>query len=246
MDSHYPFCRFSVRLTRTPNVTDDDRQTATERVRRAYDRIAPHYENYVGYVERHLLGDGRLWVCSRACGSTLELGIGTGRNLPYLPDDVRLVGLDLNTAMLAIAHQRAADLGRDVDLRVGDVQALDFRDGTFDSVVATMSLSSVPDSRRAVAEARRVLRPGGRFLALDFVRSPLLPVRAIQRVLEPLMVWRYGDHLLREPRDDLVAESFTIDQLERSKWGVVERVAARKPECIADLSVRSQPISLDA
>src|SRR5918997_2524934 len=180
--------------------------TETERVRRYYEQIAHRYDEYVGYFERLLVGDGRQWVCRQAAGDVLELAIGTGRNLPYYPADVQLTGVDLTPAMLELARQRAKRLGREVDLRLGDAQALDLPDARFDTVVATLALSSIPDDRRVVAEARRVLRPGGRFIVLDFVRSPLLTVRAIQRLLRPVMFRRYAFHLQRELRDPITAE----------------------------------------
>jgi ubiquinone/menaquinone biosynthesis C-methylase UbiE len=201
----------------------------TERVRRYYERTAHRYDEYVGYFEQLLVGEGRHWVCSQARGEALEIGIGTGRNLPYYPGDVRITGVDLTPAMLTIARRRACDLGRDVDLRLGDAQDLDLPDARFDTVVATLALSSIPDDRRAVAEVWRVLRPGGRFLLLEHVRSPLLPVRWLQRVLDPLFVRCYGDQLLREPLDHLAAAGFVVDRVERSKGGLIERLAARKP-----------------
>jgi len=73
-----------------------------------------------------------------------------------------------------------------------------------------------------------VLRPGGQILLLEHVRSPLLPVRLIEQLLEPLAVRFAADHLTREPLDYLAAEGFQIEQLERSKLGIVERVRARK------------------
>jgi ubiquinone/menaquinone biosynthesis C-methylase UbiE len=82
--------------------------------------------------------------------------------------------------MLEIARRRARELGREADLRVGDAQALDFPDDRFDSVVCTLSLCTIPDDRAAVAEVRRVLRPGGRFLLLEHVRSPGLPIRVAE------------------------------------------------------------------
>lgn len=131
--------------------------------------------------------------------------------------------------MLEVAHDRARALGREVALRVGDAQSLDFPDSSFDTVVSTLALCTIPDAARAVAEAKRVLRPGGQFLLLEHVRSPLLPVRAVQRALDPLFVRLQADHLLREPLWDIEAVGFAIDGLERAKWGVVERLVARKP-----------------
>lgn len=201
----------------------------TERVRRYFDEIAGKYDRFIGYSEKLLFGGGRRWVCEQARGEVLEIAVGTGRNLPYYRPDVRLTGIDISPEMLTIARQRADALGHDASLHVGDAQALDFPDGRFDTVVSTLTLCTIPADRRAVAEVWRVLRPGGRFLLLEHVRSPNLPVRAIQRLLDPLFVRFSADHLLREPLHDLIAQGFAVDRLERSKWGIVERLAAHKP-----------------
>ncbi len=201
----------------------------TERVRRLYDGMAGKYDRLVGVAEKLLIGDGRRWVCSHARGDTLEIAVGTGRNFPFYPADVRLVGIDLSPGMLEVARARAQELGREVDVHLGDAQALDFPDGSFNTVVATLALCTIPDEQRAVAEAKRVLRPGGSFVLLEHVRSPRLPVRAVQRLLDPLFVRFGADHLLREPLEPVRAEGFVVDALERAKWGIVERLAARKP-----------------
>ena len=204
------------------------RDHETERILRLYEREAHRYDRQMQMFERLLFGGGREWVCSQAEGDVLELAVGTGRNLPHYRDGVRLTGVELSPAMLEVARARASELGRDADLRVGDAQALAFPDQRFDSVVCTLSLCTIPDDRAAVAEAHRVLRPGGRFLLMEHVRSPLKPIRVAERLLEPLLLRFAGDHLLREPLDHLRAEGFEIERLERSKLGVVERVAARK------------------
>ena len=201
----------------------------TERVLRLYEKEAHKYDRQMRFFEWLLFGGGREWVCSQAEGEVLEIAVGTGRNLPYYPDGVRLTGVELSPAMLEVAHARARELGREIDLRVGDAQALEFPDERFDSVVCTLSLCTIPDDRAAVAEVRRVLRPGGHFLLLEHVRSPLLPIRTAERLLEPLMLRFEADHLLREPLGHLRAEGFAIERLERAKLGIVERVAARKP-----------------
>jgi ubiquinone/menaquinone biosynthesis C-methylase UbiE len=201
----------------------------TERVLRLYEKEAHKYDRQMRFFEWLLFGGGREWVCSQAEGEVLEIAVGTGRNLPYYPDGVRLTGVELSPAMLEVAHARARELGREIDLRVGDAQALEFPDERFDSVVCTLSLCTIPDDRAAVAEVRRVLRPGGHFLLLEHVRSPLLPIRTAERLLEPLMLRFEADHLLREPLEHLRAEGFAIERLERAKLGIVERVAARKP-----------------
>jgi ubiquinone/menaquinone biosynthesis C-methylase UbiE len=201
----------------------------TERIRGIYEKEAPKYDRQIAFFERILFGDGRQWVCSQAHGDVLELAVGTGRNLAHYPADTRVTGIELSPAMLEIARRRAEEVGRDADLRVADAQHLEFPDESFDAVTCTLSLCTIPDDRAAVAEARRVLRPGGRLLLLEHVRSPVFAIRAGQRLLEPLMLRFEGDHLLREPLEHLRAEDFAIEVVQRSKLGIVERVAARKP-----------------
>jgi ubiquinone/menaquinone biosynthesis C-methylase UbiE len=201
----------------------------TERVRRIQDKEAPRYDRQISFFERILFGGGRQWVCSQAAGEVLELAAGTARNLPYYPPGVKLTAVELSPEMLAIGRQRAEEVGRQVDLRQGDVQELEFADGSFDSVVCTLGLCTIPEPRKAVAEAKRVLRPGGKLILLEHVRSPSLPVRTIERMLDPISVRFQADHLTREPLDYLASEGFEVERLERSKWGIVERVMARKP-----------------
>jgi ubiquinone/menaquinone biosynthesis C-methylase UbiE len=200
-----------------------------EHIRRVYEREASNYDRNVKLPERLLFSGGREWVCAWAEGEVLEIAVGTGRNLPHYPDGVRLTGIEFVPAMLEVARRRAVELGRPVELRLGDAQALEFEDATFDTVVCTLSLCTIPDDRAAVAEVRRVLRPGGRFVLLEHVRSPVRAVRGVQRLLAPAFVRFGADHLLREPLEHVQAEGFSIELLERSKLGLVERLLARKP-----------------
>jgi SAM-dependent methyltransferase len=189
----------------------------TERVRQVMDKEAPRYDRQMNFFDRVLFTGGREWVCSKVEGNVLEIAVGSGRNLPIYPE------------MLKLAKQRAAELGSGADLRLGDAQALEFPDGSFDTVVCTLALCTIPDPQAAVNEAYRVLRPGGGFRAIEHVRSPVRVVGAVQRLLDPLSVRFAADHLVREPLEYLRQAGFEITELERSKWGIVERVVARKP-----------------
>jgi ubiquinone/menaquinone biosynthesis C-methylase UbiE len=200
-----------------------------ERVRAIFQKDAPKYDRSMGMWERVLLGDVRHWACSRAQGEVLEIALGTGLNIPHYPAGVQLTGIEFSPAMLDIARGRAVELGRDVDLRLGDAEQLEFEDESFDTVVCTYGLCTIPDDRQAVREARRVLRPGGALVLAEHVRSPVTAVRAGQRLIAPLMLRFGGDHLLREPLEHVQAEGFVVEQLLRSRAGIVERLAARKP-----------------
>ena len=199
----------------------------TDRVRAIFDEFAPRYDRVMDWADRILFSGGREWLAAQASGEVLEIGVGTGRSLPFFPPSIRVTGVDISPRMLDRAKRRAAALRLTVDLRVGDAQALEFADDSFDTVLFGLTLCSIPDDRRGVAEARRVLRPDGCVAMLEHVGSPNALVRGIQRLLDPLAVRFQGDHLLREPADLLEAEGLEVEELRRSRWGIVERVVAR-------------------
>jgi ubiquinone/menaquinone biosynthesis C-methylase UbiE len=204
-------------------------KTNRDRWRRYWDRQSVSYDKQMRFFDRTVFKDSRQWVCTRASGDTLEVAVGTGLNLPLYPLAVRLTGIDLSPAMLGIARDRAGKLGRATDLRVADAHALPFSDASFDTVVCTFSLCAIPDGRLAIAEMKRVLKPGGVLLLADHVAGSTWPVRAIQRLLEVLTVPLGGEHFLRRPSSLVQAEGFQIEDADRFKLGIVERLAARNP-----------------
>lgn len=202
----------------------------TTKARRVWEAMAPRYDRDIRFWEKVQFGGGREWVCSRAAGEVLEVAVGTGRNLGLYPAQAKVTGVELSPAMLAIARQRAAGLGRDVDLREADAESLPFDDASFDTVVCTLSLCAIPDHARAIAEMARVLRPGGQLLLLDHIGSRWWPVWAIQRLAEVFTIRTAGEHMTRRPAPMLAAAGLQITESQRLKLGTVERVQARKTD----------------
>jgi ubiquinone/menaquinone biosynthesis C-methylase UbiE len=204
-------------------------QANRDRWRRYWDKHSASYDKQMQFFDRVLFAGSRTWICSQATGDTLEVAIGTGLNLPLYPPGIQLTGIDLSPAMLVLARDRAQQFGRTVDLREADALALPFPDASFDTVVCTFSLCAIPDERHAVSEMNRVLRPGGLLLLADHIAGATWPVRAIQRLLEVVTVPLQGEHFLRRPLRQVQAEGLEIEQRERFKLGLTERLAARKP-----------------
>jgi ubiquinone/menaquinone biosynthesis C-methylase UbiE len=209
-----------------PATTSD---TTTARLRGYWDKHALRYDRQMQFFDRKLFGDTRAWICRQATGDVLEVAIGTGLNLDCYPDDIRLTGVDFSPAMLDQARDRAHKLRRTVDLAEGDAHALAFPDNSFDTVVCTFSLCAIPDDRQAVAEMRRVLRPGGLLLLADHIVGSAWPTRAVQRLLDLITVPLQGEHFRRRPLEHVRAQGFQVQRQERFKLGIVERLAARKP-----------------
>lgn len=155
-------------------------------------------------------------LISAAEGDVLEIGIGSGLNLPLYRPSVRFViGLDPSAELLGMARARAATALVRVDLLEGSAEAVPLEDASIDTVVTSWTLCSIPNPGRALAEMRRVLKPGGRLLFVEHGRAPEPGVARWQDRLDPLW-WRAagGCHLNRKI-DDLITDSgFHIDKLE--------------------------------
>ncbi|MFA5708022.1 MAG: class I SAM-dependent methyltransferase [Mycolicibacterium sp.] len=157
------------------------------------------------------------------------MAVGTGLNLPFYPDSVALTGIDWSEQMLDLARGRAAELGHPATLQQADAHHLPFDDASFDTVVCTFGLCAIPDHTQALNEMARVLRPGGKLILVDHIRSSAAPVRAVQRFLELFTVPLGGEHFLRRPLNHLRATGdFDVDRVERFTLGLVERVVAHK------------------
>ena len=194
-----------------------------------WDRHASGYDRQMGSMDRMLFRDTRHWICAQAEGRVLEVAIGTGLNLTHYPVDVDVTGIELSGAMLDFARRRATELGRQVQLRSGNAEALEFPDATFDTVVCTFSLCAIPDHHRAVDEMVRVLRPGGLLLLADHVVSTHPALRVLQRAAEWATVPWGGEHFRRRPFDLVTAAGLRVEGHDRFALGVVERLGARKP-----------------
>ena len=199
------------------------------RLVRYWDDEAARYEDSTASVERRYLADSRRWVGQRAAGSTLELAVGTGLNLPYYPVSVSLTAVDWSPRMVQAAERRARGLSRPIALTTADAMALPFADDEFDTVVCTFALCCIPDERAALTEAIRVLRPGGSLLLADHVVATNLVLRALEHLLELVTIPPQGEHYTRRPLKTVRALGLTIVDTERLTYGAIERVHARKP-----------------
>lgn len=219
-----------VRLGGGGNVPDLNARN--DKRRRAWAKRASGYDKSIGFFERRVFGRShRPWACSRASGDVLEVAVGTGLNLRHYPSDARLTGLDLSPEMLEIARRRAGELGRTVDLWEGDAHDLPFPDGSFDTAVCTYSLCNIPVPEVALSEMRRVLRPGGKLVLVDHIRSSARPVLWLQKAVELFSRHFEGEHMTRRPAEHVERLGFEIAERQRlGPTGIVERVVATKPK----------------
>ncbi|MGH1565079.1 class I SAM-dependent methyltransferase [Mumia sp. DW29H23] len=155
-------------------------------------------------------------VCAGLAGDVVEIGFGSGHNVPFYPSSVRSVAaVEPSDFGWRLAHERV--IGSRVPIRRAglDGQHLPMPDGSADAVLSTWSMCTIPDLDAALAECRRVLRPGGTLHFLEHGLAPEEPVRRWQRRLEPLQKRVFGGcHLTRRIPDHITAAGFALVELD--------------------------------
>lgn len=191
---------------------------------RGFEHIPWVYDAFMSVFEWAGLARWRAWLVSGARGRTLEVGCGTGRNLPFYAQNARLVALELDRLVLRTARRR----GPRVPLVVGNAEHLPFRDGAFDTVVSGLVFCSVRAADRGLREVRRVLRRDGEFRLIEHVRSTSRLGAAVQDVIQPVWTWLAGGcHPNRDTEAAVAAAGFRIDPASRRARNSMRRFVAR-------------------
>lgn len=180
-------------------------------VRQRYNRASLTYDVMEWPIERMAFRHWRRALLHNLWGRVLEVGVGTGKNLPYYDyNKVQLTGVDLSEGMLRRAKALAARRGFLADLRQMDAEHLDFPDGTFDTVVHTFVLCSVPHPAEVLREIIRVLKPNGRLLMLEHVLSQVRHIARMQQWMDPLTSRMMGAHMDRDTVSAIRLAGFSI------------------------------------
>jgi ubiquinone/menaquinone biosynthesis C-methylase UbiE len=193
-----------------------------------YDRLAPTYDRRRRLLEWALLRRYRRRLLARARGKVLEVGLGTGLNLPWYPPDCAITGTDLSNAMLRIAERRAQCLGRSITLQTMDTEPLGFPSESFDTVVSTLAFCTIIDPLQALGEMTRVLRREGQLLLLEHGRCSYRLIARWQDRLTPRQVGRIGCH----PNRNIIALVQAADLKivwQEGHWGGILRLIQAVP-----------------
>ena len=204
---------------------------ASSLTRDRYQRISQVYDVMEILPERRYISWREcLWSLVRG-PEVLEVGVGTGKNIAFYPEGVRVTGVDLTPGMLDRARKRAAILNREVTLLLGDAQNLDFADASFDTIVATFVFCSVSDPVRGLRELGRVVKPDGQIFLLEHVRSEKPVVGALMDILNPIVVRVTGANINRRTVENVRRSGLLIERVEDLVMGdIFKLIIARRKD----------------
>jgi len=205
---------------------DIERETATTKAR--YDRIAPIYDLMEWFIEYLAFQDWRRELWSHVpAGRILEVGVGTGKNMPFYPEGAQVTAIDLSERMLSRAQGRADEMNIKVDLRNMDVQNLEFPDDAFDAAVATFVFCSVPIAVQGLRELGRVVKPDGDIWLLEHVRVNRPVIGPIMDALNPIVVRVMGPNINRRTVENVKRAGLNVVQVENLTGELVKLIHAR-------------------
>jgi ubiquinone/menaquinone biosynthesis C-methylase UbiE len=195
----------------------------------AYDRASRWYDLQEWLPEKLAMHGWRRGLWSRVpAGTLLEVGVGTGRNLPFYAEGHAATAIDISPKMLAKAERKAKQLQAGVDLRVMDAQQLDFPDASFDSAVATFVFCSVPDPVLGLREVRRVIKPRGQLFLIEHVLSKRQPLRWIMERLNGVARTVNGANIDRDTVRNVETAGFAVLEVQ-DLWGdIVKLIVAER------------------
>lgn len=197
---------------------------------RKYTRIARLYDLFQWPLEMFHLSSLRNEVIAKVEGKILEVGIGTGKNLPYYPLSADLIGIDFSSGMLNIARRKAAQIGmNNTTLIEMDIESMNFPDDSFDTIISTFVFCTVPHPDKGLGELYRVLKPGGKAIFLEHMKSGSKELNAILWIMDTFATPMLGTSMLRETQKEIEKAGFTVLESQNKVFDILRLIVATKP-----------------
>lgn len=190
-----------------------------------YSRIAKFYDKM---EEMMMFNNYRKEVVEKAQGNILEVGIGTGENLKYYRKDQKVTGIDFSPGMLKIAKEKAEVVSMDVELLEMDIQKMNFPKNSFDTIVSTCVFCTVPDPIAGLREALRVLKPGGKAIFLEHMKSRNRVLNILLYTMNIFSRLILGTSMVRKTQENIESVGFKVVERRDILFDVVRIIVAEK------------------
>ncbi|MDW7733491.1 MAG: class I SAM-dependent methyltransferase [Methanolobus sp.] len=193
-----------------------------------YNRFSYVYDLMEIPVEHIRYAKWRKEFLSGLSGKVLEIGVGTGKNLQYYPDDCEVIAIDISEKMLSHAKKRLE--GRNnISLFVMDAENLAFKDNTFDYVITTFVLCSIPDPVKSLKEMRRVCKPDGEVINVEHMRSNNRLISLTEDIFNPVTRGLTGVNINRETVENVKKAGLNVVEVRNLALKDVFRLIRSKP-----------------
>lgn len=205
------------------------RYLITEKAKRKWNRISSYYDIYESLLEKMILSNWRKELFGHLEGEEiLEIGVGTGKNFDFYPSGMKFTAIDFSPGMLERARRKAEIKKVDVQLREMDIQELQFKDQSFDTVIGTFVFCSVPDPIKGLMEVKRICKKGGRVILLEHVRSSNRFLGKIFDILNLLTVRLMGVNINRETIGNMKRAGLRVEE-ERDLFRSIVKIFIASP-----------------
>ena len=210
-----------------------DRETIL--TRRRYDRLAAIYDLRTYIAEEYVFKNFRQMLWPRIKGGrVLELGVGTGANMPYYPKKCLVTAVDLSEQMLERAKRRAAKLSVNVDIQLMDAQNLTFSDHSFDTAISTCVFCSVPNPIQGMRELGRVVKPGGDIWLMEHMRVDKPMIGPMMDFVNPFALRMMGANINRRTIENIKLAGLQIETIENLAGTLFRLIHAHPGSSIHD------------
>lgn len=205
------------------------------KIKKRYDRVAPVYDSLEYLMEKGKMGDWRqnLWQrvedkIDKDNMRLLEAGVGSGKNIEYYPDNIKIYAIDFSPKMIQEAEKKAKKYNREVKLLEMDIQDLNFEDNNFDLIVTSCVFCSVPDPVKGLKELKRVLKKDGRIIMLEHMRSQNELVGKLMDWFNWVSLYTWGANINRKTIENIEKAGLKLVEVNDLMSDIVKEIELKK------------------
>jgi ubiquinone/menaquinone biosynthesis C-methylase UbiE len=209
-------------------------ENKNNKIKNRYDRIAPLYDTMEFLMEKGKMGNWRekLWKkvvdnLPEKGGTLLEAGVGTGKNIQYYPDDIKIYAIDFSENMLQKAKKKAKYHKKNINFLEMDIQNLDFSDDYFDIIVTSCVFCSVPDPIKGLKELRRVCKPKGKIIMLEHMRTKNHPWGKVMDAFNWVSLYTWGANINRETMKNIEKAHLKVVEVNNLFFDIVKEIVLK-------------------